>query len=445
MHSSSQEELPGEPSLSALAGTQQALALAAGTAVACAAQAAGDGNGHLISPRYDGAARQASASPSVQADAAAAEVGSPLASLNFDAGGRGRSAADAWDAAMAQEGRPSSEAPTPRLASQQWQLPLPPASSPLQRGLRSASMQQQALQGGAGPAPNPAVLAARGARQPKPSLQLKLSTSRSLDPDFTTSAEHTGFGEAPASALPNYRPMRRSLSARGDAAGGSPGGPGVAPGSARSSPEAVGEAISRSLASLRRQNSSLKQQQAAEAAAHAGHILAQQQQQQQAQPQAGSRPGSAAGSPGQEGSSRGPADDPRRLRQSGSFKEQAGKPGSGAHCGMFAVSCATGGSAASSVQLHSLALVLACCLNSRQPPCPGPFHAAGKFFNRMNAAGKALASQMHDMQQQRSAARLSRSGSTPGSGSGSARHPQSSGSGIGQSPFHHTPRQLDAL
>ncbi|KAL4449510.1 hypothetical protein ABPG77_007154 [Micractinium sp. CCAP 211/92] len=396
LHSSSQEELPGEPSLS-LAGTPQAFALAAGTA-ACAAQAAGDGNGHLISPRYDSAARQASAGPSVAADAAAAEVGSPLASLNFDAGGRGRSAADAWDAAMAQEGRPANEAPTPRLASQRWQLPLQPASAPLQAGLGLGSVQQQAQKGGARPAPDPAGPAARGAQQPRPSLQLKLSTSRSLDPDFTTSAEHTGFGEAPASALPNYRPMRRSLSARGDAAGGSPV---LAPGSARSSPEAVGEAISRSLASLRRQNSSLKQQQAAEAAAHAGHILAQQQQQQQAQqqaaqqPQAGSRPGSAAGSPGQEGSSRGPADDPRRLRQSGSFKEQAGK----------------------------------LC----------------KFFNRMNAAGKALASQMHDMQQQRAAARLSRSGSTPGSGSGSARHPQSSGGGIGQSPFHHTPSQLDAL
>lgn len=345
LQSSSLEELPGEPSLSLFAAVQPD---AANEAAMC---------------RRD--CRPASVKASLHADAAAAEVGSPPASLDFNTAGRSRSAAAAWDAAILQEGPPAPEAPTPRLASQQWQQP--PAPSPLAAGLGLGSGQQQ---GEGGPATGAAPDVPLGVGPPRPALQLKLSASRSLDPDFTTSAQHTGFGESPASALPDYGSIRRTLSGRSDASGGSAAGAVHAPGSARSTQDTVGEAISRSLASLRRQNSSLKQQQAAEAAAHAGHVLAQQAQQaRQPQTGSGSRVGSAAGSPGQEGAEVGPAADPRRLRQPGSFKEQAGKPCCDCSVLLQCRFCSGQKPCGAATRARVCGF---CCLIGRLSPCPGP-------------------------------------------------------------------------
>lgn len=397
--SSSLDELSGEPSLLAglhaqlsSASEVQAAAAEAGAAAPAAAAAStiSQATSHAITARCE-----ATSPPRAAPDF-------PVLAASISRGGSGHlSAADAWEAAMAVESR-SRELPTPRFASQQWQqqpTAAVAAAAPLPGGLV-----QQELDWGefhhADPAP----------QQPRrPSLQLKLSATRSLDPDFTRSAEHTRFGEAPPTALPNYdsTTVRRTLSARSD-------GSQTSSTAIRGSREAVGAAISRSLASLRRQGSSLTPRHAHEAAEHASQVLegqeqassppaAHRQHHQQQQHQPGSRfsheesppqqpqqpqppnhqqqhvsspahqdhpqqpQQGSPGSPAMEGSGSPASGDPPRQRPTGSLKEQAGR-------------------------------------------------LSGKFMNRVNAAGKALASQVHDLQQQRAATRLGRATSSNGSG-----------------------------
>ncbi|PSC67060.1 testis-expressed sequence 2 -like, partial [Micractinium conductrix] len=241
---SSSQELQLEPSLSQLPSLEQVAsgAVAVPAATRGGSAAAGGSDGHLIGPRYGGSSASEAAPGSLEFDiwAAAGSRGGPAAGDE-----RGHpSAVDAWDAALAQERRASgSSAPTPRFASQHWQQPPPPPVS---------------LDDGGSPpaAAPPSGRLATGLSLPaagRPALQLRLSATRSLDPDFTSSAEHTRFGESPAAALPNYTGgVRRTLSARSDGSAGSL--------SARSAGgrEPVGVAISRSLDKLRRQGGSLQ-------------------------------------------------------------------------------------------------------------------------------------------------------------------------------------------
>jgi chemotaxis protein histidine kinase CheA len=370
--SESQETLLQEPSLSNLPSPQQAAAAAAARAATAAAGrpgsagAAAASNGHLTSQRFRSSSEggERVGSPGFQGWPAA----SAARAAELRASG-GRSAEDAWDAAMALEAAGSArEAPTPKFGSG-WQSA--PGSAGGHRAAVDASradslpvdplgaLQQQRGAAAAGlPPSDPLPVPA-----PRPGLQLHLAATRSLDPDFTTSAERTGFGESPVTALPDYSSVsaRRTLSAAPRPAGAS----GFHPGSA----DSVGASLNRSLEYLRRQSISSAPGSPAQQQQHdAGNLgtapsprpqqppvqqaaaIPQQQQQQQV---ATSPPQDRGGSPSDNG----------RMRQQGSFKEQA-----------------------------------------------------GKLITRMNTAGKALASQMQQMQQQRAAQRAS--GQASGSGSG---------------------------
>lgn len=165
------------------------------------------------------------------------------------------------------------------------------------------------------------------------------------------------FGEAPAAALPNYRPVRRTLS-EAHAQGGGGSGPSSARSARGTSPEAVQAALNRSLANLLRQSSKPVGDAGSSGGSGVGSapgsgpgsppdhpqqrqpvgsLLAQQQepqlgspgpqQQQQLggppvqQPLAAGLQQPAAGSPGSqqhEGTS-------RQMRQQGSFKQNAGE------------------------------------------------------------------------------------------------------------------------
>ncbi|PSC67117.1 testis-expressed sequence 2 -like [Micractinium conductrix] len=384
---SSSQELQLEPSLSQLPSLEQVAsgAVAVPAATRGGSAAAGGSDGHLIGPRYGGSSASEAAPGSLEFDiwAAAGSRGGPAAGDE-----RGHpSAVDAWDAALAQERRASgSSAPTPRFASQHWQQPPPPPVS---------------LDDGGSPpaAAPPSGRLATGLSLPaagRPALQLRLSATRSLDPDFTSSAEHTRFGESPAAALPNYTGgVRRTLSARSDGSAGSL--------SARSAGgrEPVGVAISRSLDKLRRQGGSLQHGTAQEAAAHAEHLVAAatlQQQQQAHQPQ----PQRPASPPQQQhlqqqshlgGSSQRPSSPPQH--EDLSLREQY-SPRSPPHAG--GSPAAAGG-------------------DPRGVRQPGSFKAQAKgFLTKVNAAGKALASQVHELQQQRAAVRQASRASAPGNG-----------------------------
>ena len=313
--SDSQEVLEQEPSLSNLPSPQQvAVAAAAKAAVAAAertasgrggAAAGAHGSGHLISQRYRSSSeeREAAGSPAFQGWPAGGAAGAPDARS-----GSGRSAADAWDAAMAVERVGSAgEAPTPKFG---WQSV--PGSAPA----RGAEADSPLAGDGLASDPLGALQQQRGAAAPapgRPGLQLRLAATRSLDPDFTTSAEHTGFGEAPAAALPDYSAagVRRTLSAAHAVVGSTAG-----PAGAGATKETVGAALNRSLAYLRHQGST----------SLPGSPPQQQQQGAGSPPQAaGSPPHAAAGSPPQERGRGSATGDGGRLRQNGSFKEQAGK------------------------------------------------------------------------------------------------------------------------
>lgn len=314
--SEQQEELDVEASLSlpSLQGSAAAELPVepAGAAGGTAAAGGGSSEGHLISPRYD----QADGGGDGPEQLAAVDFRPPAATAQ----GRLPTAADAWDAALAQER--SGEAPTPRFADQAWQAApqqlrrQPVASGPLGAGAGQPQPQQQQRQ------PEQAVQEAAGqqAAARRPSLQLRLSATRSLDPDFTTSAEHTKFGEAPPAALPNYTAVRRTLSARSDGSAG--GGPGSSRsgGSSGAPREAVGASLGRSLAYLRRQTS--LQHQPREAAEQQEASM--QAWLEQASPQRPPQHSHAqqASPPGGGGADGG---DPHRMRQQGSFKEQAGE------------------------------------------------------------------------------------------------------------------------
>lgn len=308
------QELILEPSLSQLPSVSQEAIVAAdrgGLAGDISAPGSGSGlAGHLISQRYSNSeGTERVSSPGFRGWAPPPAV---------DGGRGGRTAADAWDVAMATEGSVG-EAPTPKFSSAPWQQQ---PVRPLQQGLVAdplGALQQQQQQGPGAPAAAGGSGSSRveSLRQPGPGLQLKLAATRSLDPDFVRSAEHTGFGEAPATALPNYG-VRRTQSAA-HAAASTAGGSGA--NSARSavatptSPDAVGAALSRSLANLQRQRSG-----AGATPVGSGSNSAAGSPPQHAPLPSGSMPAVQlqAGSPTQEG-------DPRRLRQMGSFKEQAGK------------------------------------------------------------------------------------------------------------------------
>lgn len=127
-----------------------------------------------------------------------------------------------------------------------------------------------------------------------------------------TIAEHTGFGEAPASALPDYSPVRRTLSARVEGSSSSGSGRGV------------GESLSRSLEYLRRQ-SSLQHQQVEEDASAAGGLPTSPNAAVQANSQPSAEPACSPPAAQQPGSPSEGARELGRVRQQGSFKEQAGE------------------------------------------------------------------------------------------------------------------------
>ena len=353
--SDSQEELGQEPSLSQMPSPRHvAIAAAAARAAGRSPLASGSpavapfsGSGHLISQRHssDAAESAASASPGFQGWA--------------DSRDGSCTAADAWDAAMTREGRgrSSTDAATPKLSSQPWRSSpagspadtSPPTSDPLGalRPPALAAVQQPPLPAAVQQPPAPAAvqqpkqlpgaqaLGGAAGEAPRPvGLQLRLSATRSLDPDFVTSAEHTGFGEAPAAALPNYG-VRRTVSAVHDPprCGGS-----AHPHSPAAAKESVNAALNRSLAYLRQSST------ASGAGSPPQQPSPPQQLQPQREPSAGSLPQRYANGGG--------AGDPQRVLQQGSFKEQA-----------------------------------------------------GKLFTRMNTAGKALATQVQQMQQQRATER----------------------------------------
>jgi hypothetical protein len=359
--SSQQEELAGEPSLSLPhslrpSASEEAAGLegpAAHTATAVAehTSSSSSSEGHVISQRYGGTAasgpsglQQLATGPPVpdfqpqrQAAASAAAQSSWRAS-----------ASDAFDAALAVE------APTPKFASKPWQQRQQQPQQQQQQPQQPPPQQQHDLQrrpvvsgplGGGGAVPTPPPLQAQQRQQAerqgmsvgeappqRPALQLRLSASRSLDPDFTTSAEHTRFGEAPPAALPNYggsssgSSMRRTLSARADNSS--------SPGSSLRGAD-VGESLSRSLAYLKRQSSLQhspgEQSDQEDAAAGEGRqapgTLHAEQQQQAVQQQAVQQQAvqQQAVQRQQTSPSAANGDQPRRLRQQGSLKEQAGE------------------------------------------------------------------------------------------------------------------------
>lgn len=336
--SDSQEELSQEPSLSNIA-SPRAAAIAAAAAkssaaagprglggTARAAAAAGGSSGHLIGQRYGSSngAEAPAGSPGFQGWAPAGRAG------GVERQGSGRTAAEAWDAAMAMEGPAGGEAATPKLSPQPWQQAQQPPLAEAQQPAAAdplGALQSGVEQPGLPHAPPAAVVSppSAGGEPRRPPLALKLSATRSLDPDFTRSAEHTGFGESPLSALPNYGALRAAVSP-----GGSSGPSSARGGGASKSPESVGAALNRSLARLGQQSSasagsSPQHRQQAPAAAPAQPAGAAQPGPAQRaangsplQPQAEPSGGSTGGSPTQPG-------DARRLRQSGSLKEQAGK------------------------------------------------------------------------------------------------------------------------
>jgi hypothetical protein len=255
---------------------------------------------------------------------------------------RSRRSSTSFEAALAQE---AAEAPTPRFADQDWAQSPQQAQLPRQAvtagplGLGGAPRQQQQL-AGAQPAARLAL-----------SLKLAPQRSTSLDPDFLTSAERTRFGEAPPSALPDYNTLRRTRSALSDGSPGSGGGSARTGGSG-SARDTVGASLGKSLALLRRQGST-QQQQHEQAEMHDAltHAIAdggrgQQhggaavpfaappplQQQQPSQrhppPPAQQQPQAQASSP----VSTAGEGDARKMRQQGSFKEQAGEPTSQDGC-----------------------------------------------------------------------------------------------------------------
>ncbi len=438
--SESQEALLQEPSLSNLPSPQQAtIAAVAGAAAAGRPGSAGTAsggpaaasNGHLISQRYRSSSEggERVGSPGFQGWPAT----SAARAAEWKPSG-GRSAEDAWDAAIALEAADSTrEAPTPKFGSG-WQSA--PGSAGGQRvvvdAARAGSLpadplgalqqqRQQQQRGAVAPPSDPLPVPA-----PRAGLQLRLSAMRSLDPDFTSSAERTGFGESPVEALPDYSSagVRRTLSAATRAAGGAGSQHG---GGGSATKKSVGASLNRSLEYLRRQSissapgSPVQQQQQQQQQQHDAGNLAQaagprlQQQvehagarppQQLAQQSAGSpqqQAAAAASSPRQD--SVGSPSDSSRMRQQGSFKEQAGKS-FGSH-----VRDLLGG--LPKQQGSNLILAL---WTSHSCPTTSSSRPAGKLFTRMNTAGKALASQVQQMQQQRAAQRAAAQ-----AGSGSMR------------------------